>query len=478
MPQQRNDLTQLVADHAFLRATGAPLVMGNVLHVLRDAQENYPAWEAAIAEARLSIELEMYIIADDRTGRHFIELLAERARAGVCVRLLYDWLGCLRATWAGRFRPLTAAGVEVRASNRPRLSEPAASLSRDHRKLLVVDGQIAFVSGLCLGNAWLGDPAHGKPPWRDTGVRIRGPAVAAAQAIFEETWRQSGDAPAETADEDASATVQPTGSVAVRVVGTSPAAGNLYRQDLLVAALARETLWLTDAYFMGPSAYREALRNAARDGVDVRLLVPRSSDLPWIATVSRTLYRPLLEAGVRVFEWNGPMIHAKTAVADGRWARVGSSNLNLASLLGNWEIDVTVENADVAETLEEHFLQDLRQSTEILMGRRQRVVLSHPRRRIRLPLRAAARSARGAVRYAALLGDTVGAAVGGHRPLDATEAGALAGVGLFLLANAAVAWFYPQLLAIPVAIISAWTGFSLLYKAAWLKRRNHRAGGQ
>ncbi|MGY6216484.1 phospholipase D-like domain-containing protein [Methylolobus aquaticus] len=474
----RNELTRLMADHAFLRATGAPLIPGNTLQVLRDAGENYPAWEAAIAEARQTIDLEMYIIADDRTGRHFIDLLAARARAGVHVRLLYDWLGCLRASWAGRFRPLIAAGGEVRASNRPRLSEPAASLSRDHRKLLIVDGHIAFVSGLCLGNAWLGDPSHGKPPWRDTGVRIQGPAGAAARTLFEETWQDSGDGPAETRDAYDTAAAAPVGSVAVRVVGTSPAAGNLYRQDLLVAALARETLWLTDAYFMGPSAYREALRNAARDGVDVRLLVPRSSDLPWIATVSRTLYRPLLETGVRVFEWNGPMIHAKTAVADGRWARVGSSNLNLASLLGNWEIDVTVENADVAETLEEHFLQDLRQSTEILMGRRQRVVLSHPRRRLGLPLRAAARSARGAVRYAALLGGTVGAAVGGHRPLDATEAGALAGVGLFLLTNAAVAWFYPQFLAIPVAIISAWMGFSLLYKAAWLKRRNRRPDGQ
>jgi hypothetical protein len=206
--------------------------------------------------------------------------------------------------------------------------------------------------------------------------------------------------------------------------------------------------------------------------------VPRSSDLPWVATVSRTLYRPLLEAGVRVFEWNGPMIHAKSAVADGRWARVGSSNLNVASLLGNWEIDVAVEDAAVAATLEDHFLADLGQSTEIQLGRRQRVVLSHPRRRLRFPSGAAARSARGAVRYAAHLRDTVGAAVAGHRPLDATEAGALAGVGLFMLFGAAVTWLYPLLLAAPATLILLWAGLSVVYKAVWLRLRSGRGDEQ
>ena len=470
--QALSEMTPFTANHAFFRSTGAPLVPGNAVQVLRDADENYPAWERAIAESRQSIDIEMYIIADDPTGRYFLGLLTERARAGVRVRLLHDWLGCLTASMAGLFRPLSAAGGAVQASNRPRLTEPAAVFSRDHRKLLIVDGTVAFVSGLCLGDAWKGDPGQGRPPWRDTGVAIQGPAVAAAVAVFEQTWREtlndasSGDASAASP----SAGGRP-GRVAVRVVGTTPAAGNLYRLDLLVAALARETLWLTDAYFIGPSAYREALRNAARDGVDVRLLVPRTSDLPWIATLSRTLYRPLLDSGVRIFEWNGPMIHAKSAVADGRWARVGSSNLNLASLLGNWEIDAAFDDADIARILEEHFLRDLSQSTEILLGRRQRVVLSHPR--LRFPSGAAARSARGAVRYAAHLRRTVSAAVGGHRPLDSTEAGALAGVGVSMLVGAALAWLYPLLLAVPATVILSWASLSVLYKAAWLSRRSH-----
>ena len=121
--------------------------------------------------------------------------------------------------------------------------------------------------------------------------------------------------------------------------------------DLLVAVAARERLWLTDAYFMATPPYRQALRSAALDGVDVRLLVPHGSDIEWIANVSRTMYRSLLEAGVRVFEWNGPMVHAKTAVADGRWTRIGSTNLNVSSWLGNWELDVGIEDEGIAREM-------------------------------------------------------------------------------------------------------------------------------
>ena len=136
----------------------------------------------------------------------------------------------------------------------------------------------------------------------------------------------------------------------LRVVATVPNTAGLFRVDQLVAAMARKTLWLTDAYYAGTAAYVEALRAAARDGVDVRLLVPGASDIPLIRPFSRAGYRPLLEAGVRVFEWNGSMIHAKTAVADGRWARVGSTNLNVASWLGNRELDVIVEHEPFART--------------------------------------------------------------------------------------------------------------------------------
>jgi CDP-diacylglycerol--glycerol-3-phosphate 3-phosphatidyltransferase/cardiolipin synthase len=466
------DLVRVLADQAFSRSAGAPLVAGNSVDLLCDASENYPAWEEAIAGARRAIALEMYIIANDRTGRRFVDLLTERARAGVEVRVLYDWVGSLGARLRGLFDPLTAAGGEVRACARPSFAAPLGAFSRDHRKLLAVDDDVAFVSGLCMADDWLGRPEQGVPPWRDTGIAIAGPAVADVWAEFADAWGSNGtplDAAALPVRED----IPACGDVEVRVIGTTPVTAKLYRVDLLVASLARETLWLTDAYFMGTPVYLEALKVAALDGVDVRLLVPRSSDIPWIATVSRTLYRPLLDAGVRVFEWNGPMIHAKTAVADGRWSRVGSSNLNISSLLGNWELDVAIEDVGLGEAFEEQFLRDLDGATEVMSGRRNKVVLSHPRERLRLSKARAVGSARGAARYAARLGSAVSAAVGGSRPLDAAEAGALATVGLALAGAAIVVWLYPALLGLPLALLLGWAGGAALWKA-WRLRRARR----
>ncbi|RBH43483.1 cardiolipin synthase B, partial [Pseudomonas sp. MWU13-2860] len=186
----------------------------------------------------------------------------------------------------------------------------------------------------------------GLPPWRDTGLALRGPLLAPALSAFADSWASCG-APLEAhwlrADYAA-----PCGETAARLIATTPSTARMMRLDLLVASFARRTLWLTDAYFMATSLYLSALQQAGRDGVDVRLLVPRSSDIRWIATISRTQYRPLLEAGVRVFEWNGPMIHAKTAVADGRWARIGSTNLNLSSWLVNRELDIALEDETLA----------------------------------------------------------------------------------------------------------------------------------
>ncbi|MFZ5559120.1 MAG: phospholipase D-like domain-containing protein [Pseudomonadota bacterium] len=466
------DIVRVLADQAFSRSAGAPLVGGNAVELLCDAEENYPAWEEAIAGARRAIALEMYIVGNDRTGRRFVDLLAQRARAGVAVRVLYDWFGSMAADWRGVFDPLVAAGGEVRACARPSLASPLGALSRDHRKLLAVDDEVAFVSGLCMADDWIGRPERGIPPWRDTGIAIAGPAVADLWAEFADAWRSNG-APLDEGELPARDAIAARGNVELRVIGTTPATAKMYRVDLLVASMARETLWLTDAYFMGTPVYLEALKNAALDGVDVRLLVPRSSDIPWIATVSRTLYRPLLEAGVRVFEWNGPMIHAKTAVADGRWSRVGSSNLNLSSLLGNWELDVAIEDAGLSEAFEDQFLRDLEGATEVVTGRRHRVVLSHSRDRLRLSKARAVGSARGAARYAAHLGSAVSAAVGGSRRLDAAEAGALATVGLALVGVAALVWMYPALLGLPLAVLLAWIGGATVWKA-WRLRRAKR----
>ncbi|MEW5709933.1 phospholipase D-like domain-containing protein [Pelomicrobium sp. G1] len=470
------DVIRVLADQAFSRSAGAPLVAGNRVRVLCDATENYPAWEAAIEAARRQVCLEMYIIDDDRTGRRFVELLARKAREGVAVRVLYDWFGSLRAGWSRLFQPLVEAGGEARPCNPPRLTAAFSVLSRDHRKLLVTDTEVAFVSGLCIGDSWMGDPARGREPWRDTGVEIRGPAVADLLWTFAEAWEDAGGSIPESLI-PARESIPARGEVALRVIGATPATANLYRLDLLVAALARHSLWLTDAYFMATPVYLEALREAASDGVDVRLLVPRSSDVPVIATLSRTQYRPLLEAGIRVFEWDGPMIHAKTAVADGRWARVGSTNLNLSSWFGNWELDVAIEDAGVAQEMEARFLQDLRRSTEIVLSPRQRVVLSSPRQRLKAMRERARSSARGAVRYAAHLGGAAAAAVRGRRPLDAAEARALAAIGAVLMAASFLAWRYPYVIAAPAVVALFWVGLTAAARSVnLLWRRRSEAG--
>jgi cardiolipin synthase len=323
---------------------------------------------------------------------------------------------------------------------------------------------------------WVGDRARGLEPWRDTGVEIRGPAVADVVRAFAETWAATGS-PLPADERPAAADLPQVGDVALRVVaGTSFSTGT-FRLDTLVAALARRTLWLTDAYYAGTSIYVQALRAAAEDGVDVRLLVPGGTDIAVVQAVSRAGYRALLEAGVRVFEWNGSMLHAKTAVADGRWSRVGSTNLNVASWLGNWELDVVVEDERFGARLEEMYLGDLEDATEIVLeakGRGRRAA-GPPRRRpprVRGPRGSAGRATAGALR----LGHAVGAAITRRRPLGPAEAGLMLAAGLLLLAVAAVAYLWPVAIAVPVIALATWMGTALVVRAVrlWHEHRSRR----
>src|SRR5690349_15004840 len=372
-------LVRQLADQAFSRASGAPLRDHNSVTLLRDAAENYPRWLDAIRSARRTIHFEMYIIHEDEQGRLFADALLAKARAGVTVRLLYDWMGGVGKTSRGFWNRLRAGGVEVRCYNPPRFDRPLGWLSRDHRKMISVDRSVAFVTGLCVGQAWTGNPARGFEPWRDTGVELRGPAVDDCERAFADAGAAGGEP--FTNDTDVVASSQPpAGDISVRVVATVPNTAGLFRVDQLVAAMARNTLWLTDAYFAGTTPYVQALCAAARDGVDVRLLVPGASDIPMVRLFSRAGYRPLLEAGVRVFEWKGSMLHAKTAVADGRWARVGSTNLNLASWMGTRELDVIVENERFAREMEAMFAADLDNATEVVLDAGNRVRTTHAAR--------------------------------------------------------------------------------------------------
>jgi cardiolipin synthase len=453
------------ADQVFSRSAGAPLIPGNHVRVLRDAAENYPAWEEAIRRARSSIHLEMYIIHRDPTGRRFIDLLAARARDGINVRVIYDWFGCGWSPLFGLFRPLVAAGGEVRVFNPPRLTAALGWTQRNHRKYLCVDGDVTYIGGLCIGQMWTGRPEKQQDPWRDTAVEIRGPATAYGERGFAESWRfAGGDIPDMLPD---NAPAADAGSTDVRLIYTEPFSATMLRVDLLVAAMARERLWIADAYFIGHGPYVAALLEAAHDGVDVRLLLPQGSDVGFTVPLSRTLYRTLLDAGVRIFEWNGSMMHAKTAVADGRWARIGSTNLNLNSWVGNWELDVALEDAAVARTMEAHFEADIANSTEILFAGRRRIrAAGGLRRRGR-----ARRSARRALRTVTGVGHSIGAAALGARQLEHWESLPLVVVGVVCLGIAALGFWKPVVLAWPALLISAWIGLSFLAEAFGLARR-------
>src|SRR5438270_826934 len=213
------------------------------------------------------------------------------------------------------------------------------------------------------------DAEQNFPAWL---VEIRGPAVAELERAFAQSWDACGTPLPLDAFTPESA-IEPQGHTRLRVIAGVPTASATFRMDLVVASIARKSLWLTDAYFVATSAYVQALRAAARDGVDVRLLVPGVSDIPALSPLSRAQYRPLLESGVRVFEWDGTMLHAKTAVPDKLWARVGSTNLNLASWMTNYDMDVALEDPLFAEKMARQFERDLTNTTEIVLTRRNRV---------------------------------------------------------------------------------------------------------
>lgn len=355
------------------RTASARAIAGNSIEHFPDSPKALDAILALISGAQAWIHFENYIIRDDRTGRRVAEALMERAGAGIHVRVLYDALGSF-GTGHRFWRALRRSGVEVRAFHPLISGHPFDLFVRDHRKLVVADGARAMVGGLCIGNEWAGDSATGREAWRDTMLRVCGPAAAALDRAFADVWEAAG-APLDPLE--LSADPSECGGCAVRVVGGVPFEGRIYRTTQVIAAAARERLWITDAYLVPPAPLYAALLDAAKSGVDVRLLVPGASDLRALQRFTRVGYRELLHAGVRVFEWMGPMIHAKTLVADRRWARVGSSNLNVSSLLANYELDILADDTATADQLAAQFRRDLQDSREIVL---------QPRR-LRLPPR-------------------------------------------------------------------------------------------
>ncbi|HEX6925608.1 MAG TPA: phospholipase D-like domain-containing protein [Longimicrobiaceae bacterium] len=476
------------AERAMVRASDAPLIRGNTARILVDGPVAFDAWLAAIARAEKWIHLENYIIRDDSTGRLFREALIKRAAEGVRVRVLYDAVGCW-ATPRRFWKPFIEAGVDVRAFAPMGLRDPLNFLRRDHRKVIAVDGTYASVAGMCIGDEWRGDVARGIPPWRDTGVEFRGPVAAAIDRAFARTWSVAGEPlPAdEIPDPDE---VPRAGDVAVRVVEGEPGRSRIYRLSQFVAVGVERRLWITDPYFVTPPAMTEAFAAAARDGVDVRIIVPAYNNWPIVGGFSRAGYRPLLEAGVRLFEWEGPMIHAKTAVADGIWSRVGSSNLNLASLLGNWELDVAILDRQVAAEMEDLFIQDMQSSVELRVrsveggSLGKRFVYREPvleqtaepnRREVEAARSARERAPRGR-RLGRVLGrvarasSVLGRALVGQRQVGREDRGWILMIAAGTLGLAVLGIVAPRLLAWPLSFLLFWLGIGSVFRA-WPGRR-------
>ena len=471
---------------ALERATGSPEIKGNSLRLQFDGPVTFDAWLEAIAGAKRYVHFENYILRNDPVGRAFREVLLEKARQGVEVRVLYDWVGCW-ATPRRYWRPFRRAGVEVRAFNRPSIRDPYGVFQRDHRKLVVVDGEVAFAGGFCIGQEWAG--TSDTPPWRDTGIEIRGPAVSAASRAFGRIWDVMGEPlPGSFSEEQAG----PVGDTSVWLIEGEPRRSRVLRTLALVAAMAQERLWITDPYFVAPGAVAEAIAEAAQSGVDVRVLVPANNNWPVVGALSRAGYRYLLEQGVRLFEWQGKMIHAKSSVADGLWCRVGSSNLNAWSLLGNWEIDVGVLDASLAGQLEGIFLADLASSSEIVLPGRHpphRVVELEPLPTLQgLPATPLEPEGKLAERLEAMMdretvlrpwrlaqlvraGVSFSDALAGHRTLGPEDRTILGAVAIIAISSAVLVGFFPYVFGWALALVLAWLGSVMGFRAVWHRYR-------
>jgi cardiolipin synthase len=404
------------------------------------------------------VHLDNYIFENDATGKRFAEALSAKATEGVKVRVLHDWFGCMdvpRSFW----QELREAGVEIRAVNPPTLGAPLGVIRRDHRKLLAVDGEYASTGGVCISDGWLVTSPETGLAYRDTAVSIRGPAVADVDRAFAAMWDETGEALAQDERPHAEE-VQVAGEEAVRVVVQEPRKMRTLRMLQLLTVGVERRLWVTDAYFLSMPILTQALMATARDDVDVRVLVPATNDIPWIGRASRAGYRQFLEAGVRIFEYGGPMIHAKTLVADGWWSKVGSTNLNFSSLAANWEIDLVAEDTGFAAQMEQLFEEDLANAREVLLVRTARGPKVEPTGPIDGSNRGARRGVvgSGSGSSATIVRAGTAALQKSGAPLRTHEHALAAATSATLLGISLLVVRFPRILAWPLALIGTLFG--------------------
>jgi cardiolipin synthase len=357
------------------------LSIGNRVTLLEDGAETYAAMLAAIRAAKHHVHMETYIFEADDVGRQFAAVLAERARDGLDVRLIYDAAGSFR-TPREFFADLAASGVKVIEFNP---LGPGTVIAggfealnhRDHRKLTIVDGRVAFLGGINISAVYGStssalrrkddDLPIDKRPWRDMQTRVEGPVVADLERAFLAQWAQQAK---EKGPGEAQFLPQlaPQGAHVVRILEGSPSeqeVNAMYVTFISAIENAEKEVRIMNPYFVPHESLRNALERAARRGVDVRLVLPSRSDSRLAYHAGRSYYGELLQAGVRIFERNDRILHAKAGIVDGVWSTVGSTNLDWRSLLYNDEINVVVIGPEFAAQMNRVFDQDLAESEEI-----------------------------------------------------------------------------------------------------------------
>lgn len=354
----------------------APFITGNAVRALIDGPQTLDAIGTAIERAKHHIHLETYIFADDEVGRQVANQLIRKRSEGVEVRVLYDAIGSV-STPAAFFDELRSKGVEVLAY---RPINPTNTLlfwklnNRDHRKIIVVDGTVGFTGGINVSGAYSQSSASKPGPeagldagWRDTHVRIEGPAVQQLQTLFLATWIRAGGK-LEEASPQYHPTMTAKGGDPVAIVasdGTDSSEAAIYAVYLASIRHATRRIWLTQAYFAPNAEFRAALTEAAGRGVDVRVVVPGFTDSGLIFHAARAYYDELMSGGVRLFEQRDALVHAKTAVIDGIVSTVGSANLDMRSFIHNNEANAVVVSRDFGQVMERTFERDLKASLEL-----------------------------------------------------------------------------------------------------------------
>ncbi|MFU8822521.1 MAG: phospholipase D-like domain-containing protein [Gammaproteobacteria bacterium] len=363
-------------------AIDSPLVLGNKVTLLQDGPDTHAAMFDAIRAAIDHVNLETYIFDDGELGQQFAELLLEKQAGGVQVNVLYDSVGGL-LTPQSFFDRLRDGGIAVLEFNpvNPLAKNPKTWRvnNRDHRKLLVIDGRIAFIGGVNISDSYssspLGMPASGgkRSPgtddegWRDTHIQVEGPVVAEFQRLFLDTWTRQAEAPPTKRHYYPELPAQ--GDEIVRAIGSraDEEASPIYMTMVSAITRAESEVRLTVAYFGPDPTLLKALTGAAQRGVKVQLVLPSYTDSAAIFHLGRSYYTKLLKAGVEIYERHGAVMHAKTAVIDGAWSTIGSSNLDVRSFLHNDEINAVVLGGEFAGQMEAMFADDLAESEQILL---------------------------------------------------------------------------------------------------------------